>query len=387
MIEDQRTGERHDYTRRSGVESVQWFAPENAPQMTSAELWNMAEAAEKRKDSVVAREVLVAIPHELNQEQRADLVKRVSQNLADRYGVAGTAAIHQPDRDGDQRNWHAHILMTTRQLDPATGQLGAKTKVLDNRMTTGPEEVKWIRQMVEQEGNAALVRAGHEARLDSRSLADQGIDREPTIHEGPRITQIRRECERELRDPLGQCEVIELNNHRREIKALQEQSQQLTAEIIQLEAFRPSSGSSKPAKPEKPQALVDAEKRLEAMKREREELSRSAADWRQDHPIRAFFGADGPAKELEQAAQQRAWDAAKLAREIEDYRQQLWQKNQTFSPSADVMRQLAEHEAKKQEAAQEALRERLEQEIRQQQAQAEQVQETAPKRSNGPSLR
>uniref|UniRef100_UPI003710EA7B MobA/MobL family protein n=3 Tax=Bacillati TaxID=1783272 RepID=UPI003710EA7B len=239
LVVDKRTGERHDYTRRSGVESVSWFAPAGCREQTSAELWNRAEAAEKRRNATVAREVLVALPHELNQVQRLELVQRMTQQLAERYGVAGTAAIHAPDREGDQRNWHTHILMTTRRIDPSTGELGAKTRELDD-MKTGPKEVVWIRQMVEREGNAALERAGHAARLDCRSLSDQGIDRAPTTHEGPRVTAIRRECEREQRDPLGACDVIELNDARRlpPLGELRVAAQQLEAEIIDLDQYR-----------------------------------------------------------------------------------------------------------------------------------------------------
>ena len=245
LIIDTRTGERHDYSRRSGVESVLWFAPVGCAQQTSADLWNRVEAAEKRKNSTVAREVLVALPHELNPAQRRQLVERMTAQLAERYGVAGTAAIHSPDREGDQRNWHAHILMTTRKLDPATGELGAKTRVLDDKKT-GSGEVVWIRQMVEREGNAALESAGHAARLDSRSLKDQGIDRDPTIHEGPRVTAIRRECERAQRQPLGECDVIVLNDAIRaekrakvgpqEVALLRIEVKRLDAEIIDLQA-------------------------------------------------------------------------------------------------------------------------------------------------------
>lgn len=330
LIDDQRTGERHDYSRRSGVESVQWFAPDNAPQMTSAELWNMAEAAEKRKDSVVAREVLVAIPHELNQEQRTDLVKRVSQNLADRYGVAGTAAIHEPDREGDQRNWHAHILMTTRQLDPATGQLGAKTKALDNRMTTGPEEVKWIRQMVEQEGNAALQRAGHAARLDCRSLAEQGIDRAPTTHEGPRVTAIRRECEREQRAPLGECEVIELNDARRlpPLAELRAEAQQLQAEIIDLEKHRQERDLRRQLAEQqrilagpRPSCIRKAKEQRQAVEQRQQE----ARQWHQEHPVQSklssWFGVQ-PRADREAAAALQAYKESEARQQAQKWQQE-----------------------------------------------------------------
>ena len=246
-ITDQRTGEVHDYTRRSGVDAVVAFAPAGMEPMRSARLWNLAEAAEKRKNSTVAREVLVALPHELGPDQRHALVQQIAKRLADRYQVAGTAAIHRPDRGGDNRNSHAHILMTTRRIDPDTGELGAKTRELDDKMT-GAAEVRWIRAMVAGETNAALARAGLAERVDHRSLEDQQaaaleagdqqradeLDRLPTVHEGPTATAIRRRG--------GWSYMAEINDDRRtaneERAVARDELRQVEAEIHQIEDAR-----------------------------------------------------------------------------------------------------------------------------------------------------
>jgi len=345
---DKRTGERHDYTRRSGVESVSWFAPAGCREQTSAELWNRAEAAEKRRNATVAREVLVALPHELNQVQRLELVQRMTQQLAERYGVAGTAAIHAPDREGDQRNWHTHILMTTRQIDPATGELGAKTRELDD-MKTGPKEVLWIRQMVEREGNAALERAGHAARLDCRSLAAQGVDREPTTHEGPRVTAIRRECAQKQRGPLGACDVIELNDVRRlpPLAELRAEAQQLEAEIIDLDQYRLKREIKQLSVPAPHPPMYSTA--VELVKRQREAVQ-GAKRWRTEHPVVArvldAIGIRTPAdREVDRmrgalqgssAVQETiAWQRAEREREqrLEDARRQLEQLLGRLPPS------------------------------------------------------
>ncbi|EPM65152.1 mobilization protein, partial [Pseudomonas syringae pv. theae ICMP 3923] len=106
--------------------------------------------------------------------QRRDLAKTIAQSLADRYGTAGTLAIHLPDREGDNRNHHAHILMTTRRLN-ADGQLGEKTRELDDLKQRGPLEVEWIREMIEVRTNHALERAGIDSRVDRRSLKAQHL--------------------------------------------------------------------------------------------------------------------------------------------------------------------------------------------------------------------
>lgn len=249
-ITDERTGEIHDYTRRSGVDHVEAFAPHGMAAQASAELWNKAEAAEVRKNARVAREVLVALPHELDQMQRRELAKLIAQDLADRYGTAGTLAVHHPDRDGDNRNHHAHILMTTRRLD-ASGKLGEKTRELDD-VKRGPEEVEWIRAMIEAQTNRSLERAGAEGRVDRRSLVEQRaaaldagdmdraahLDRPATIHEGPRVTQIRRESARAGRAPLGALDRAAANDQSRQLVADRAELNTVSAQIIDFEKAR-----------------------------------------------------------------------------------------------------------------------------------------------------
>lgn len=169
-VTDLRTGERHDYTRKSGVVASGILAPADAPDWARnpAQLWNAAEAAETRKNSVVAREFLVSLPHELTDEQRADLARDLTARLVDRFGFAAMFAIHAPDKKADERNHHVHILATTRRME-LTG-LGAKTRELDDRKTGAVEEV---RAQVADTINAHLERAGLVARVDHRSLLDR----------------------------------------------------------------------------------------------------------------------------------------------------------------------------------------------------------------------
>lgn len=61
-----------------------------------SELWNKAEAAEKRVDARVAREWLVNLPYELSEQDRKELAHQFAQTLADRYGTIADCAIHEP---------------------------------------------------------------------------------------------------------------------------------------------------------------------------------------------------------------------------------------------------------------------------------------------------
>ena len=233
---DERTGLVHDYTRKGGVVSAEIIAPDGGSAERGA-LWNAAELAENRKDSRTAREWIVALPAELDAGQRRELAVSFGAELARRYGVAVDVAIHEPDREGDNRNHHAHILTTTRRVSRgAAGELvmGEKSSIelADKKrreLGLGPaaDEVKAIRQLWEQAANRALERAGSGERIDGRSLKDQGLDREATTHLGP----VASEMERRGR-------ISDRGDGNRQVAANNEQRQGLSAQIIDLKTER-----------------------------------------------------------------------------------------------------------------------------------------------------
>ena len=99
-LEDKRYGKTHDYSKKHGVMSADIILPSalaaaNAD-IDRSELWNKAEFSEKRKDARVAREWLVNLPYELNEQERKELAHSLAQTLADRYGTIADCAIHQP---------------------------------------------------------------------------------------------------------------------------------------------------------------------------------------------------------------------------------------------------------------------------------------------------
>lgn len=197
-IVDERTGEIHDYARKAGVSHTEIVMPsgsEWAP--TRSELWNEVEAKNKRADSQVAREFLVALPDELDEAQRRELAVGFARELADKYQIAVDVAIHAPGREGDQRNHHAHILTSTNKVQGHG--FGNKVRELDFVAHTMAgkggqvNEIDLVRQRWEHHANQALEKAGQEARIDHRSLEAQGIyDRAPTAHLGPDATAIKR---------------------------------------------------------------------------------------------------------------------------------------------------------------------------------------------------
>jgi len=171
-IRDERTGKVFDHSHRTDVMHKEIVLPSKlaAADMSWARdrtaLWNAAELVESRKNAGLAREYLVALPHELTHEQRLGLVQKFSQDLADRHGFAVDFAIHAPRPNNDPRNFHAHLLATTREILP-TG-LGAKTDL----------ELFAVRERWATMTNEALQLANVAVRVDHRSIRAQAIDGE-----------------------------------------------------------------------------------------------------------------------------------------------------------------------------------------------------------------
>ena len=159
----------------------------------------MTGATALQTNARVAREYLVALPVELSPQQRLSLVRGFSRELTDRYGFAVDFAIHAP-RDfpgNDPRNFHAHLLTTTREVTPEG--LGKKTTLdrnNDNRVRLGMKsvvhELLHVRERWAAVANEALKEAHISTRIDHRSLAAQGIDREPQPHIPAAAVQMER---------------------------------------------------------------------------------------------------------------------------------------------------------------------------------------------------
>ena len=201
-LKDERTGLTHDFTRKDGVAHSEIVSNLDI-EIDRSELWNLAEQSENRKDARTAREWVIALPDELDADQRKDLAKEFAQSLVDRYGVIADLAIHEPSKGGNDKNHHAHIMLTTRKAElDADNKLTLTTKTdieLSNakrkslNMGTTQEDIKQIRETWADLANHALERAGYREKIDHRSYADQGNGLQATIHEGTKVTQLRRQ--------------------------------------------------------------------------------------------------------------------------------------------------------------------------------------------------
>lgn len=213
-IRDERTGRSYDHTDRQDVMHKEILLPARYADADMswatdrASLWNTAEAAETRKNARVAREYLIALPAELRHEQHVSVVRGFAQELSERYRFAVDVAIHAP-RDfpgSDPRNFHAHLLATTREVSlEGLGQKTALELSDANRWELGLapaiNELLFVRERWALLANEALISAQLDARIDHRSLEAQGISREPKLW----IPRVPYEVERRgFRSPVAE---------------------------------------------------------------------------------------------------------------------------------------------------------------------------------------
>jgi hypothetical protein len=192
-IEDIKTGIIHDYGRKQGVDYSEIISPLSPNSNSSnqwltnrAELWNKVELIEKRKDAQLAREVTIAIPTELSKPEQIALVREYVQT---NYVAAGMIAdINLHHLDGD--NPHAHILLTMRSLQ--TSPAGLVEFGLKNTDWNSKELLLAQRKSWEEVANKYLAARGLDARIDCRSLEEQGSPFIPQIHVGVHAMAMKR---------------------------------------------------------------------------------------------------------------------------------------------------------------------------------------------------
>ena len=269
-MEDKRTGEVHDYSRKRGVTVSAAFFPSDVDcsWATKSEiLWNTAELAEKRKDARLGREIVLALPSELSPTERKALAAEMAQHVADRYGVAVDAAIHAPSRQGDDRNFHVHMLVSARRI--TSKGFGEKARELDDR-ERGPAEVEHLRAEWARLANRALEQAGQHVQIDHRSFRRQEVKRMPSRHLGASATALeRRGIKTRIGD--GNRAAARLNALAGQLEAeqaacvsLTEQAQRAAQEVRQygVDLSRKASSVSRPAMPRPtPQRAAEAPQR------------------------------------------------------------------------------------------------------------------------------
>lgn len=186
---DERTDEVKYYQREVKPETM-ILAPDNAPEWVNdrQRLWNEVERIEKRKDSQLARELNVALPRELSNDDQNELIRDFVQNEFVNKGMVADIAVHRDDKE----NPHAHVMLTMRSIDEEG--FGKKNRDWNADFANSKEHTQGfvksgehcldIREQWANYANEALERAGIQERITHLSHEARGLEQLPTVHLG-----------------------------------------------------------------------------------------------------------------------------------------------------------------------------------------------------------
>jgi hypothetical protein len=204
VIECQREGKTHDYSRKAGREAGEIVLPDDAPAWgrDRSKLRNAAEKREQNKDkrakskdkanAKTARDVMFTFPAELSKQGRLNVARIIARYLVSVSAVAVDYNLHQPGKDGDNKNFHCHMMYSTRRMT-AKG-FGEKAREWDD-LKTGPKLSKALRKFIADTMNAELA-----AEVEYLSFEARGSSQKPTQqHQGPGRTHALRKKQGQAR--------------------------------------------------------------------------------------------------------------------------------------------------------------------------------------------
>jgi hypothetical protein len=200
---DERLQVWHDYTRRALGEEVvmaMTVAPVGAPEWASdpAQLWNAVEAAERRKDSQVARDYRVPVPLGLDDQRAGRLAERLARFIMSELGTPVSVGLHRDAavdalgqvKPPEKQGYHAHLYFPSRPLvigspavegtdtGAATATFGARHPMLASK-ALGRGMVETFNRVWAELATEAAADAGLNARYDHRSYERMGLDLSP----------------------------------------------------------------------------------------------------------------------------------------------------------------------------------------------------------------
>jgi ATP-dependent exoDNAse (exonuclease V) alpha subunit len=214
-ITEERTGEIKDYSRHHDKPLASFVFVSDPELRDPGKLWNFYDAHETRKNAQLGMSFIAALPHELTDEQREFVVKDFMREQFQRRGVAAQADIHRPDRKGDDRNYHVHILASMKTVEK--DGLGERVFKWDEReQNLAQWRQKWAERgarELEKHGfkqEAGRWRYGHLTNEQQRQKALERGDtewaeikaREATTHLGPAASAMERKGERSDRGDI-----------------------------------------------------------------------------------------------------------------------------------------------------------------------------------------
>lgn len=236
-------------------------------------------AGMSRTNAGVYKHVIIALPHQLTPEQRVALLQDIARP-AIQMGLPLFAGLHKPNPDGDDRNFHAHLIVSLR---PMTRHGPYDWSFSPSKLTwlDTPEGLLIQRRIVASAINSALARAGHDVRWTAKSREDRGLPSPGNNKKGQEKTRAERAMSRaRAKVSAAEEEVQEVERHLASIDRVESVSNRLDA------AFSRHVRSLQEVATE-PVAVQPARPPLEDQPGQQAQVSESQADEEERQPSSA----------------------------------------------------------------------------------------------------
>jgi hypothetical protein len=264
--------DEHDFRNKDEVASTRTFLSKSELHLSETErieVFRDFEKINKRKNAQLGIEAEFSLPVEFTKAQNMALMEEICIAYSEKFPqqLIDCGFHDKPN------NPHLHLWRSDRLIDK-NYEWGNKYRSPDNA-----QEMMWCRKIVADITNKHLERNGFDSRITHLSLKDQGIDREPTKHEG-RKGQHSLNKRFNVRIHQEQEANIELGKIAQELKDIQRQIKDLETELIlippepkdvKIEQSAPSHRSTQPTAEEKANLLAH----LRAAPKTTEELQAS----------------------------------------------------------------------------------------------------------------
>jgi MobA/MobL family len=186
VLYDRANDKVYDYTKKQGIDYSEILAPIEADWVVDRQkLWNRVEEGERRKDSQLSREIIIAIPRELSRTDKVALVREhIQASYVDR-GMVADFNLHHIDGN----NPHAHVMLTMRDLtidEAGNIGFGRKNTSWNAKKLLQNQKKEW-----DTLANQYLERSAIPERIDTRSYEERGSDRLGQVHLGIAAHEMR----------------------------------------------------------------------------------------------------------------------------------------------------------------------------------------------------
>jgi hypothetical protein len=193
--------------------------------------WDAIEQATTRRNGKVQIRIVLPQDADASMDEMVSAIRIFCKTALEPLGIPYSGVLHQPSPEGDDRNWHAHVLVHLRSVERIAPYTWAFADEMRGELD-GAVGVGVLRHLWADAATEAARAAGREQVYTGLSYIDRKLPLESGEHLGPMLTAIVRRGDR--------VPIAERNALRRARNNTQLRLRDFNHKIAALEAIKAS---------------------------------------------------------------------------------------------------------------------------------------------------